>query len=279
MVYQNFTLTMMIMLLNTSKDSKNIFINADDYGLTKNNTEEINYLIDKKFINSISVMINQYDFEVNKILDKNLKIKLHLNLTTSYTPMSEKNLNNLVNTSFVKLLFTFSKKNRQIYFDEIDYQINLFKKKFNLKIISLDSHHHVHMIPWIFKYIILRDDVYQIRDSIEKLNTLDIKDFKEVKVIRNLLALSVLYILKKLRIKSSYKNKLFPFYGLIYSGLYNQYFFSKQFNYINNNKFSCEIALHPSKIDSKEKFQFNKRDLKEIYSKNRKIEFNIHKFI
>ena len=256
-------------------EKKQTYINADDFGITKKNTDEILNLIKEGNINSVSVMINQYDFKANELLSLNAKIKLHLNLTTSFTPGSKKDIKNLINSSFIKLLFTLDKNKKSEIFKEIDYQVEAFKNKMNIKSISLDSHHHVHMIPWIYNYLILsKHNIVEIRNSLESFNSFQLKHLVLLKVLRNIIALVVLNFLKIFHNKN--KNiKLINFCGLIYSGIIDKEKFLFQYRYLNKKNNLSEIALHPGKIGNNETAYFNSRDKKELNSKKRDAEYRV----
>ena len=256
-------------------EKKQTYINADDFGITKKNTDEILNLIKEGNINSVSVMINQYDFKANELLSLNAKIKLHLNLTTSFTPGSKKDIKNLINSSFIKLLFTLDKNKKSEIFKEIDYQVEAFKNKMNIKSISLDSHHHVHMIPWIYNYLILsKHNIVEIRNSLEGFNSFQLKHLVLLKVLRNIIALVVLNFLKIFHNKN--KNiKLINFCGLIYSGIIDKEKFLFQYRYLNKKNNLSEIALHPGKIGNNETAYFNLRDKKELNSKKRDTEYRV----
>ena len=256
-------------------EKKQTYINADDFGITKKNTDEILNLIKEGNINSVSVMINQYDFKANELLSLNAKIKLHLNLTTSFTPGSKKDIKNLINSSFIKLLFTLDKNKKSEIFKEIDYQVEAFKNKMNIKSISLDSHHHVHMIPWIYNYLILsKHNIVEIRNSLESFNSFQLKHLVLLKVLRNIIALVVLNFLKIFHNKN--KNvELINFCGLIYSGIIDKEKFLFQYRYLNKKNNLSEIALHPGKIGNNETAYFNLRDKKELNSKKRDTEYRV----
>lgn len=252
-----------------------IYVNADDFGVSKSNTENLLELIKLNKLNSISVMVNQHQFEVNNITNLNIKIKLHLNLTTSFTPQAIKNPNNLKNSSFLKLLLMISNKKKQGVKDEIEYQINLFKSKFKVKQIYLDSHHHVHMIPWIHNYLVNNfDEIVEIRNSAESIKYFKIKYINNLKIFRNLIAVIVLKLLKIFHQKKE-NIKYINFCGLLFSGIINLNNLKYQLNVLENLEDEGEIGLHPGKITILESNLFNKRDSKELCSINRNVEKQI----
>jgi len=252
-----------------------VFINSDDFGITKYNVRNNIDLLKKNKINSISVMVNQYDFDINEISKFNIKIKLHLNLTTSFTPFSKKNISNLHNSSFFRLLFTIRPKSKALVKKEIQYQIKLFKEKFSQDNIYLDSHHHVHMIPWIHNYIVRNfKEIIEIRNSAESLNYLKLKNLNNIKILRNILAV---LLLKFLRIFHQKDNNIYylDFKGLIFSGIINESNFSLQMKNLNSLKNGGELGLHPGNISKEEVRFFINRDSKELCSINREIEKNL----
>ena len=127
-----------------------IYFHADDYGRSKQISNNIINCIKKGNINSVSVMVSYLPYIYHKKLKnlKNVNIKLHLNLTE----LPRKNLKKINDLSFLKLVFLKS-KNKKIIYNEIENQIKRYKKLYKLKSIQIDGHEHVQMIPWIFNFI------------------------------------------------------------------------------------------------------------------------------
>jgi len=248
----------------------NVLFHADDYGANPEMSENILKCIKKGLLNSVSVLVNN-DTKVHRRLKnlKNINIRLHLNLTE----LKSKNINKidfLKNLTFVKLLL-LSKPQRQKVYDEIDRQIKLFKKIYNPKIFRIDGHEHIHMIPWIFNYLLKNKNKYkikQIRNSNEIIMFPRINDFIKLSYFRNLLACLVLKFFYYYNPKKYYNSPQFA--GMIYSGNQNFETIIKTLDNLKKRKIkNCEILIHPG---------FNK--VRKSYSefqnsKNRKIEYNL----
>lgn len=96
---------------------KKLIINADDYGLSKNYNKGIVKLIREGIVNSVSVMVGQPYVHPSELLAfQNLSIGLHLELEDKTT------------------------------IEEIENQINLFKKKFAMLPSHLDGHKYCHIL-------------------------------------------------------------------------------------------------------------------------------------
>jgi predicted glycoside hydrolase/deacetylase ChbG (UPF0249 family) len=256
------------------------YFHADDYGRSKLISDKILYCIKYGNVNSVSVMIG---FDENshaklKKIKKKINYKLHINLTEM------NKFNNFRNYSFMKLLFLpffFNfQKQRRIIRSEIKSQIQEFLKFYKLTIVKLDSHEHVHMIPWIFDLIIKDLNIFNVRE----IRIPDEKFFISKKIhifnksyLTNLLKLFLIktfsYIAKK-KVKNK-KFKILKFTGLVYSGI--QDFLSiksgAKINYDKNS--SIEILIHPGFTNKTEINFFNKKYFDYYSSINRRKEFNL----
>ena len=89
---------------------KNIQLHADDFGRSKEISNNILKCIKFGFLDGVSVMIN-HDNDSHKILKKikNVNIRLHLNLTEFPKSESNKNL------SFLKLIFLNNIQKKKSY--------------------------------------------------------------------------------------------------------------------------------------------------------------------
>lgn len=126
---------------------KNIVI--DDFGRTPQVSKNIlNVINDVPSIHEVSVMVGFVKTSIHEELKKNkIETSLHLNLTDN---ISIKKINK--NLSFIDLLF-LSKKRRKFVYKEIDNQIQIYQKLYNLKYITVNGHEHIHSVPWIYKYL------------------------------------------------------------------------------------------------------------------------------
>jgi predicted glycoside hydrolase/deacetylase ChbG (UPF0249 family) len=142
-----------------------LFITADDYGASTVYSEEILDLISKNNINSVSVIVNLENFEV--LAEKlylhinTIKINCHLNIVEG-KPILFRTGSLLVNDKgyfhrdIISLarFYTFSSRKKRLRIlteirDEFQAQLGLFTSKFPSQAFSLDSHQHVHLLPFI----------------------------------------------------------------------------------------------------------------------------------
>lgn len=256
------------------------YFHADDFGRSKLISNKILYCIKYGNINSVSVMMgfdNNSHKQIQRI-KKKINFKLHLNLT-------ERNkLTNLKNYSFLKLLFLplfFNfKKEKQIIHDLIRIQVYEFNKFYKTKIIKLDSHEHVHMIPWIFD-LIIKDlkilNIKEIRIPDEKFfissKTHIFNKFYLVNLIKLFLIKVFSYVIQN-KIKNK-KIKILNFTGLVYSG-FQDYFSIKSGVKKNYNGFNdIEILTHPGFTNKTEINSFDKKYFDYYSSIKRKEEYNL----
>jgi predicted glycoside hydrolase/deacetylase ChbG (UPF0249 family) len=256
------------------------YFHADDYGRSKLISDNILHCIKYGNINSVSVMIGFDENSHKKIkkIKKKINFKLHLNLT-------EKNkFNNFKNYSFLKLLFlpffiNFQKEKKNIS-NQIRKQIKEFIKLYKCTCVKLDSHEHVHMIPWIFEIIINYSKFFNIRE----IRVPDENFFVSSKMhffnkfyLINLLKLVIMNFFSynaQNKIKDK-KIKILKFTGLVYSGI--QDFLSVKLG-VKNNYEKCkdiEILIHPGFTNKSEINFFNKKYFNYYSSPKRKNEFNL----
>ena len=105
-----------------------IFIHADDYGRSEMISKNIIRCIDSGSINSVSIMIGSNKEVYKEIKKYNIKKKLHINLTDFDLNL---HINNdfIRDLTFMKLLF-LRNENRRIVLNEVDRQIQEYKKIF-----------------------------------------------------------------------------------------------------------------------------------------------------
>jgi predicted glycoside hydrolase/deacetylase ChbG (UPF0249 family) len=141
----------------------NIIINADDFGADHNINTAIACSFEKKIIDSTTMMVNTDGFEEAVELAHKYKfsdkIGIHLNLTwqKSLTDLSNTGLTDhnglFIRKSILNPRIAFSKKIQKKVQKEIYYQYHkLLKAK--IKPTHIDSHHHVHTIPWLYRIFI-----------------------------------------------------------------------------------------------------------------------------
>ena len=259
--------------------NKNIFYHADDFGRSKLISKNISRCIKHGYINSISIMMNFYDFIFKNLtkIKKLKKIKLHINLTEK----TNKSLLSMDYSFFKLVLIRFSKnypKYREEVLNEIKSQIILYKKVFKKKLIAIDSHEHVHMIPWIFDIIIELSQKYNISEiRIPKENfflckTTDIFNINYLLNLLKLLIINFFWTLCKPNIK---KIKIINFTGLVYSGIQNQNSIVAGIKQYFKNKANIEVLLHPGHTNITEKKKFKNKYYKYYSSINRIREYKL----
>ena len=257
---------------------KKIFFHADDFGRSKIISKNIYLCIKKKIINSLSIMIGFDETYFKKIKgNNNLNIRLHINLTEKY-----KNCSLIENYSFVKLFlirfypnFSYHKK---IIIKEVEYQIIFFKKKFNLKKIQIDSHEHIHVIPWINEILVnmkKKHNIVELRNPIERYYYIKINNFINTKFLSNMVKF---YLIKFFSIFHNIKkNTLIKknFTGLLFTGFQN--YDSITNGIINNYDLSkpIEVLIHPGFTNKKEIELFKKKYFDYYSSTERINEFKL----
>lgn len=278
----------------------NIKYHIDDFCLTSSISKNLIKLINNKpnAVDGISCIVNTnknigHWIKKLKKVNKKIDIHLHLNLIDG-KPLSKKlkkiiNKKNYLNNSFLSLFFLKIRPNFYIYKKEIEKEIdaqiklflNLYKKnaKKKYKKISIDSHQHIHMIPWIFDIILelnKKNNIKFIRTTKEpfvlssKYNLLNLWFYK------NLMKFIILNILsfinkKKISINKLKTNNLF--FGIINSGHMNKDYINliKKKNLSNKN---IQILLHPNIAKkSEQKILGNNNKINYYLKKNRIKEF------
>tara|TARA_B100000787_G_scaffold168213_1_gene156540 strand:- start:2330 stop:3208 length:879 start_codon:yes stop_codon:yes gene_type:complete len=282
------------------KSKRNIYIHADDYGLTKGISKSLDQLIDDGKINSISIIVNGYeDFEYT--LDKEIRIASHINIFENKPVSDKKSLSNIVNDkgyfreSFIFYLFiyyfSFGKKRQliksQIY-KETESQLNklIFILDGSHKINSIDSHNHIHMIPFIFDIFIeicLKHDIKNIRTTHEffdlsfpKKNLFKFNFY--VGIIKHILLNLFTYInLRKVKKNNLSTNKYFI--GVLFSGRMSKKLILSSIKKIQKklekNDY-IETVLHPGIADINEHiFWENSPSLSDFYTSKNRLNENI----
>ena len=166
--------------------NSHIDIHADDYGLSENSDNDIISLCKEKRLNSISILPNLRTFnksagkilELNKELNNQIKIAIHLDVMEGYCTSSTKDVRHLINSkglfniSWGKLfILNYIPVINRIIRRELEIEIiNQTKIVINSGILHnqalrFDSHQHPHMIPVFFDALLnsikqLADDGY-----------------------------------------------------------------------------------------------------------------------
>lgn len=142
--------------------SKQLIINSDDFGMSKEVNEGTKIGILKGIVKSVSVMPNMPFFNDAIIFLKkhpHVSVGLHFNITEGKPLISPHVANNLIREDdnfhfwislIPRLMF------RNIKLCEIEEELKAQYSKLEatgLRITHIDSHHHVHLYPRIFKLI------------------------------------------------------------------------------------------------------------------------------
>ena len=257
-----------------------IIFHADDFGRSPNISKSIYKSIIQSKISSISIIVSDKIYGLSLLKKVKVSKRLHLNLTDfTYKKSKEDNIYNL---SFFKLfimpLLPNFEENKKNIKKEILRQIKLYKKYVKKELIFLDSHQHVHMIPWIFNIIFdlrKKNKIINIRIPNEKflINYFDLLNINIIKNIIKYFTLKFFILISKKKInKIGYK---YNFFGIIYSGIQNKKYLKKIFNFIKNDKSNkiTEILFHPGYAIKTEKDLFKDDFFKYYISNKRKNEF------
>lgn len=138
--------------------NSNLIINADDYGFDSDINAAITFCMQNNIINSTTIMVNTNGFQeaVELAYKFNFtdRIGIHLNLTQgkSLTDLSRTGLidvnGNFIRKSISNPYIFLSKIIRNEIENEIMQQYNKLLEV-NITPTHIDSHHSVHVIPWI----------------------------------------------------------------------------------------------------------------------------------
>lgn len=250
-----------------------ILFHADDFGRSSEISKNILKCLEYGCLNSVSVMVNH---DQDSLLDlkklKNINIRLHLNLT-EIPKLDKKNNQFLNNLNFLKLMF-LNKKKKEKVFEEINSQIEKFLEIFKPGKLKIDGHEHVHLIPWIYDYLIKNFDIHEMRNSNESLMTPRLKDIIKIQYYRNLLACFLIKFFCLFNKKFKFVSPKFS--GLLYSGMQDKLTIKKTLKYFKNKKIkNFEILVHPGFTINDEKDFFEKNYYNFYISEKRKKEYDL----
>jgi predicted glycoside hydrolase/deacetylase ChbG (UPF0249 family) len=141
---------------------KKLIINADDFGMSREVNEGTKKGIEQGIITSVSVMANMPFFEDAILFLKKhprVSVGLHFNITEGKPLIFPKDAKNLIreDDSFYhwpQLVTRVASKT--IKRTEIEMELKrqyVELKKTGLPITHIDSHHHIHLYPSIFKIV------------------------------------------------------------------------------------------------------------------------------
>ncbi len=141
---------------------KNLIINADDFGMSREVNEGIKLGIEAGIITSVSLMVNMPFFEsAMTYLKKHpeISVGLHFNITEGFPIQPRNQTTTLTREGGHFFYWTFMIFNlflKKIEIKEIEGELAAqFKilKQYNIPISHIDSHHHIHLYPEIFKVV------------------------------------------------------------------------------------------------------------------------------
>lgn len=133
---------------------KKVIINADDFGMSFGNTIGILYAHDKGIVTSTSCMINMpyAEFALKEAKKyPNLGVGIHLNITVGQALTKGKKSFTDDEGNFInKKLYPDGNPHadKDELYEEWKAQIEKFIKVAHKKPTHIDSHHHVHLLPW-----------------------------------------------------------------------------------------------------------------------------------
>lgn len=243
-----------------------IVINADDLGCGKNGNESIFSLMDEHKITSSTLMANgpAFDDAVKKIPNyENCSFGIHLNIHDFHSLTSpeifyetniisesgifKQNIRNIKSTKGI----------RNAIFNEFSAQIEKILDS-GVNLSHIDSHHHIHTIPWVFMILKRLQKKYQIR---------------KVRISRNLYTRPPL---KLLIYKKLWNTALRNLYNTKSTDYFTDFstFLEIPHNKIKTNAI-VELMCHPSEASHTKEFNLLKSDwVKEIQNNVELISYN-----
>ena len=267
----------------------NILISVDDIGASRGITDNILSSIDIDSSNlSLSYITNQDSFEYacNKTFKfPNFYRSVHVNLIEG-RPLSSRqdfifaDSNHNFNFSFFKLFFKYyfsSEKSKKIIENQLMEEIDLQIKKLiqnspeNSK-FRLDSHQHLHMLPFLFGIFIVlakRNNINNIRLVKEEFQFLPTKlyfwkSFFSINLVKYLVLRCCSYFCEKQILRSNFIQTNESFFGVFYTGKMS---IEKLVNHAMRSKYkNLEVLFHPGAAEKQElELWHNYPELKNYY--------------
>ena len=248
---------------------KNIIINADDLGISKEVNTAVKLGHETGIINSTSLIVNMdgFDSAVNEIIPAfpKLNIGVHLNIMegkslTNVPLLCDKN--GFFNNGYINLILK-SKQKEFINQTEQEFRAQIEKAMKYCKIKHIDSHVHVHAIPEIFNLTLKLAQEYgikNIRTQKEIPYIVFSKIFNKkfpVNIIKNIL----LNIFTDINLKSL---KKYPeiktndyFIGVLYTGYMDEKAILNGIKKIKRDNSVTEVIFHPYFSDNINKAKTN----------------------
>lgn len=277
-----------------------LFIHADDFGLTKNISDDILHCYQNGVLNGLSVVPNGHAFEYAKRSyaelrrsDKPLRLAIHLNLFEgrALSPVDGAPLLTKGDGSF-KLgfkelmdLYNASDKSaraklRTAVKDEYERQIERVIEGFGIEHPAADSHVHYHMIPFVFDVLMELHEKYcfsYIRVPQEPFffDALSIEKYISLNPVKHILLNSLAGKTKaKERISKSGAGYPDSFVGVLLSGRMRLAAGLSAVRKTLNEGKTAEILFHPGRAAEDElKFWQERPELVQVYgSRDRSYE-------
>jgi predicted glycoside hydrolase/deacetylase ChbG (UPF0249 family) len=257
-------------------------LSIDDFGICEEIDKQIIEFTSTKKIDSISIVVTNRTILSNKYIDKLESVKiwsLHLNLTEGMPLVLGSNTLVKANGTYrfrapglnfiLNIFGLFSTSLYANISKEIEAQINLFKSVLkengkNEKLIYLDGHEHVHMIPLVSKILneiaVHHSDhqfILRLPKSLIKYRNFKIANLPKVIALNSYSAIANIFHAKNVYWKNSY---IEPFWG--------------NYHFEPNLHQDIEYIFHPCHLDGSQLGQYmsNKRYVNFYSSHRRKVE-------
>ncbi len=237
---------------------KKLIINADDFGLSKENNLAIKEGFISNIITSTSLITNMEGFNhaVEEVLPeiKGIDVGFHFNIIEGKS-LTNPNLlcdkNGVFNKNYLQLIL---KSNNKKFLEqiEIEFKAQIEKALKHTTISHIDSHVHTHAIPNIFKLItkLAKEyDVPYVRTQREIPYMVWKKSFNfnfAKNIIKNLL-LNFFTIINS---KQCHRTNEY-FIGVLYTGFMDEESILQGLKKIKKNNSITEVIFHPSINENK----------------------------
>lgn len=147
------------------KPRKKLLINADDFGLCQGINRGILQALQQGVLGGVSIMPTGYAFKSAVEIAKqfsSIDVGVHLSLTETSPVLPKEKIVSLLDRkgTFPKKFISFfiryllRKITKDHIFKELSAQIEEVKEA-GIKIMHLDSHQHIHMVPGIFRIVLM----------------------------------------------------------------------------------------------------------------------------
>lgn len=165
-------------------DMKQLIVNADDFGMSEEVNDGIKRGIEAGVITSVSIMVNMPFFEdaVKYLkIHPDIPVGLHFNLTEGSPVSVWRDVSTLIRedgnfyywTNLLSSIFTRKIEVNQIK-KELTSQYEKLKKS-GIPINHIDSHHHIHLYPEIFRTVAMfaqNNNIHTLRSRSFQLDQL-----------------------------------------------------------------------------------------------------------